>query len=491
MRNIFILFVLCSLFLLSSQGIKKVFSVQAEPGQVLSEEAESEEAESEEAESEEVESEEAESEKAESEEADFEETADESASLDSAEKQEETEATAPCSTPECSTADGQPKDGTAGEVQALSQLSCMKSLPEHCHDIKPKFTICDRTAESWWSPATNTLLACGEGLLLGLVDSIHVVFQVIGGLLDFIFDKDARSEAMDVMSFLVEEMRGPYAGELAKDLLLSPILEEVDELVKCLNYRGRFEYFCEAGIQTYAGIKAVKIGGRLKNSIVDAIDRRKLGAKPKLSVQQKWSERRELMSNFGKKVEAENLSPYQSARLTKRKVRNRLGVSGLTDDQAVLWGRKKLHNIPVNEIVKADIGKIAKTLARLSPKQFKAVIDSPSASLMPAHAIEANIARIPARRIAVLTNIGKVPAGKLKIAQIRQLNDRQIKSIMSQQNVHTLPASQRIAFYQRKTELDIRARTLQRQMDLERRQANQDFRAWDRQRIRRNRAMTE
>ena len=168
------------------------------------------------------------------------------------ESEAQTEAGADCTTPECMGLTG---DQTINEVHQL----CLDSLPEYCKDVKPEFTSCYQDEEKTFSEASvKSAGACIVGGIGGVVDFFVTAWELGGVFRKLLKDSYYRDEALDIMSYIMEQIMASENGmdEVLKEFLLSPVLEEIDEFISCLNYRGRWEYVCEGGIQTYFRCKS-------------------------------------------------------------------------------------------------------------------------------------------------------------------------------------------------------------------------------------------
>ena len=393
----------------------------------------------------------------------------------------ETEAGAFCTGAECLKLSGV----QAGEMQDL----CQHSLPQHCQEIPKKFTICQPDDTGFIGTSGYSLFSCLEGAFTGLADAIHTGIQVIGGAWSFLTSSETRAEAWSVTSFMAEELAGPYGAEILEELFVTPVLEEVDEITQCLNYRGRWEYVCESGVQIFAAVKAVKWGKKLadpkKMNLVQkiALIIRRRANRPKISVQEKIQQRKQLKQLFKsgkkpakKKLSIAELTPYQISLLSKRQIQKHINLSKLTDAQVLHLSTRQLQAVPVQEIAKVNplalegsfsqmnrvgLGKNLKPagsyngLRRLSDKQFQAVMEHPSASAISAESLKVKevISRISPKQIPRLRHLSGVPLGSLSLAQIRTLSRRQIAEF-EQKDLKFISPLKKRAFKRRKQSLD-------------------------------------
>ncbi len=333
----------------------------------------------------------------------------------------ETEAGAGCTTPECL--------GIAGIVGSpdleVAEL-CRSSLPEHCQQIKNiKFTVCYEDQAGLGKSSVISGGYCLLGIWEGLVDVGTGVVKLGKGTYKFAVDEEYREEALNTGSVFFEQFSD---SEKFKALLSGSILAEMDEFVECLNYRGRWEYICEGGIQVIAplyGYKKVKqfIGGRRN--------------KQKLSVREKFEQRKELqelLSGTGY-VDIGKLSSYQLGRLKPKDMR-RMEISNFTDDIGSFLSNRQLHSIPPSKMNKLDIRVNHRTLRRLSDEQFKVAMINGDITSLPFNVIEGNIKRIRSvdvPRLSQLSHISPKAFSQMSAVQIRGMSSRQVNNVTPEQ----------------------------------------------------------
>ena len=146
------------------------------------------------------------------------------------------------------------------EFKKVTQ-TCMNSLPEYCRGISVNLTKCSPTSLEdlpaqyrYESGYSDKAFACFSGVVVGLWDSASFIGNALYSPYGFIMDKQYRDEALNSLSFYAEQMMTDPV-EALNGFFVSPILEEIDEFASCLNWSGRWEYFCEAGVQTLTGLK--------------------------------------------------------------------------------------------------------------------------------------------------------------------------------------------------------------------------------------------
>ena len=213
-------------------------------------------------------------------------------------------------------------------------------------------------------------------------------------------------------------------------------MEDIDEWVECLNYKGRWKYVCEGGIQLIGSIFAWDTFVLLPKWKLQALIGKR-GNKERLSVRQKFKARRDLQTqlNTSGSVDISKLSPYQLGRL-KSKDMTKMNVSRLTDDIASLLSKRQLAAIPLSKIRQMPIANNGRTLSRLSDDQFRAVAATQDMSKMSFDMIEANIKRIRSADIPKLENLDQVSPtvfGQMSAAQIRGMSHRQVNNVTPEQ----------------------------------------------------------
>ena len=333
--------------------------------------------------------------------------------------------------------------GQGKSVAEETSALCFKTLPEQCQKIKnPKLTVCypiiDRSTGSCLKSEpmvkscvqtglASTLKGCFRGILSGLKDSVYVIGKMAVGSYGLLTNEVVRDEAGMAISNLVAEISSSGGDEFLKELILSGLMETLDEFAKCLNFEGRVEYFCEAGVQIgagYAGYRAAKWGVKGTAYRIGNVAN-KVKLTPRQKVLQKRLLKEKLIIERGA-IQANDLTPYQMSQLSRPQIK-RIDFTDFSDDLAAFMSVRQLRAIPVKELKKMDTIQIAGTLGRLSDKQFKAVISKPDINDLPSFVIEQNIKRIPASRIGMLNHINGVYPRKLSVAQIRALSDAQMR----------------------------------------------------------------
>ena len=328
---------------------------------------------------------------------------------------------------------GQEKS-VAEEALAL----CFKTLPEQCQRVKnPKLTVCRESISSgFWAAAgtgiASSLTGCLKGILSGLIDSAHILGKAVIGTWGFLTDEVVRDEAGMAMSNLMEEISSDEGDEFLKELILSGLMEALDEFADCLNFEGRVKYFCEGGVQTTLGVVGFvwtkRKLSKAKYAVTDRIRLMRQGVRLNLTPRQKVKQKQALKEKLRGRstIYADTLTPYQMSQLSRSQIKRRVDFGVFSDDLAAFMSKGQIRAIPVDKLAKTDTVKIAGTLGRLSNKQFRAMISKSDITGLPAFAIEQNIKRIPASRIGMFNNINGVPPNKLSVAQIRALSDAQM-----------------------------------------------------------------
>ena len=205
--------------------------------------------------------------------------------------------------------------------------ACLSSLPKYCEGISTNLTKCapdslailpDKYKHGHGDTYVDEAAACFSGLLVGLWDSVSFIGNALYSPYGFIMDKQYRDEALNSLSFYAEQMMTDPV-ETLNGLLVSPILEEIDEFASCLNWSGRWEYFCEAGVQTLTGFKvfqkAAKVAKKSKKPIpkkpisfkaveASATQRKEAAAKRVAEAAQRVAETRGAPASERKKAEA-------------------------------------------------------------------------------------------------------------------------------------------------------------------------------------------
>ena len=332
----------------------------------------------------------------------------------------ETEAQGGCTTPECS------GFVTATTVEAAEL--CRSTLPAHCQQIKDiKMTACYSDQTDWGQATGYSIWSCLVGIVSGGADLVTGTGKVLSGTYNLAFDEEFREEALNTASFFFEQFSD---SEKFKELLSGPVLEQMDEFVGCLNYRGRWAYICEGGIQIIVpvyGYKTIKrfVGGRRN--------------KQKLSIRQKFEQRKELqelLSGTGY-VDISNLSGYQLGRL-KPKDMARMNISNFTDNIGSFLSNRQLRGIPASKMNNLDIHVNHRTLERLSNDQFRVVMSNRSVKVseLPINVIENNIKRIPAKEISRLFQLDRISPkafSQMSAPQIRNMSYRQVNDVTPEQ----------------------------------------------------------
>lgn len=351
------------------------------------------------------------------------------------ESESQTEAGAGCITPECM---GLAGDQTIDEALQL----CLESLPEYCKDVKKEFTSCYQDEEQTFSEASaKSAGACITGGISGVVDFVNFFVTVyeLGGVFGDLFrDSYYRDEALDIMSYIMEQIMDSEDGidEVLKEFLLSPVLEEIDELISCLNYRGRWEYVCEAGVQTYLGVKAFKVGRAIWRPIKN---RRKfrMGFLDQLATRRKLKKQLKAVRKGKRLLDIRDIGPYGTTILSPKDMKL-IDVRFMTDKMAERMSKRQLQAIPLNQVKDLSARRAGRTFSRLSNKQFKAVIDHDPSKIrdMSMYVVERNLKRIDPVHIPNVNNFNQmVPSafGRMSVEQIRALSRRQLREITPEQ----------------------------------------------------------
>ena len=361
--------------------------------------------------------------------------------------QSETEAGAPCAGEAC-------EEKTSEEKKQIEAL-CLKSLPPLCQEIvkeKPEYTICTGVDDSADELVGYTVLECVKGLGLGGIDSLFRAGQILAAGAKGAFrlgsavvrlDGEYFAEAYNTVSMLVSELADEDGDKKLREMLTSGIHGSIDEFVECLNYRGRWEYFCEGTIQTLAALIGVayvntefwKLQQRVKLMAVGV----KGTPKVKLSSARKVQQREELKQLWlGKSINGGSLSPYQLSLLTPKQISSgKVRFSNFDDKTAIHLNSKQLNSIPNEFLEKANIAGLSNTLPRFSHKKFEVLMNNPSAVNMPHYDILKNIKKIPPDKISTLQNAGQVPIKNFSVQQIRSLSPSQVIE-MSKNNVNDI-----------------------------------------------------
>ena len=342
-----------------------------------------------------------------------------------------TEAQAGCVTSECLSVTS---DQTIDEVRQL----CLDSLPEYCKEVKEEFTSCYKEDKSFSVASVKSAGACIVGGISGVVDFFVTAWELGGVLSDLLKDSYYRDEALDVMSYIMEQIMDSEDGveEVLKEFLLSPALEEIDEFISCLNYKGRWEYVCEGGVQTYLGVKTVKVGRKLWKPIKN---RRKF----KLSFLDQLAGRRKLKRKLkaarkgNKLLDVRELGPYEMSILSPKDMKL-INVRFLTDTMASRMSKRQLQAIPLGQIKDLSARRASRVFSRLSNKQFKAVINNDPSKIrdMAMYVVEKNLKRIDPSYIPNVSNINQmVPSAfsRMSVEQIRALSTRQLREVVPAQ----------------------------------------------------------
>ena len=339
-----------------------------------------------------------------------------------------TEAASGCLTPECLGTG----DNLGSPNVEMAEL-CRSTLPAHCQKIQDiKLTTCYDDQTNWAGVTGSGGIACALGLWQGAVDVGVGTWNIFKGIFNFAVDSEYREEALNTMSHLSEQFSD---SEKVKAFLTDPLLENMDEWVQCLNYKGRWEYVCESGIQL---IGSVWVGFHvLDKGIALPVQklRHLIGGRsaPKLTMAQKYDQRKSLQEKLASgEVDISTLSPYQLSRL-KPKDMSKMNVSGLTDDMADHLSKRQLGAVPLSNIKQMSIDKNSRTLSRLSDDQFQAVMGSgQDISQIPFEIIEGNIKRIRAEDIGKLDQLDQISPkafAQLSADQIRGMSHRQVSHI--------------------------------------------------------------
>ena len=348
-----------------------------------------------------------------------------------------TEASAGCMTPQCLGV-----GGSLGSPDVEIAELCRSTLPPHCQQIKDiKLTTCydDRVEEGALAGipglAGGITGSCALGLWEGAVDVGVGTWNILKGTFNFAVDSEYREEALNTMSYWFEHLSD---SEKIKSLLTDPLLEDIDKWIQCLNYKGRWEYVCEAGIQVVGTLWVIDRGKRIVRFSRDKI-RNVIGGRgtQRLTMAQKYSQRKSLKGKLaGDHVYIDNLSSYQRSLLKPRHMK-KMKVSGLTDEIANSLSRRHLKAIPLSSIRQMPVANNGRTLSRLSDEQFRAVMGSgQDISKMPFEAIEGNIKRIRGTDIGKLDHLDQISPkafGSMSAQQIRGMSHRQVNNVTPEQ----------------------------------------------------------
>ena len=343
-----------------------------------------------------------------------------------------TEAGASCTTPECLNLP------TSQSVEEILDL-CLKSLPQYCKEVKPEFTKCYKNEdESFAFASVKSVGACLAGGIGGVVDFFVTAYELGGAFGDLFEDSYYRDEALDIMSYIMEQIMDSEEGieEVLKEFLLSPALEEIDEFISCLNYKGRWEYVCESGVQIYLGVKAVKVGRAIWRPIKN---RRKfrLSFLDQLKARRKLKKQLKTARKGDRLLDIRDVGPYGMTILSKKDMKF-INVRFMTDKMAERMSRRQLQAIPLNRITDLSARRAGRVFSRLSNRQFKAIIDSDPSKIkdMSMYVVERNLRRIDPRYIANVNNINQMAPsafGRMSAEQIRALSAKQLREITSAQ----------------------------------------------------------
>ena len=399
-----------------------------------------------------------------------------------------TEAQTPCHTPECVAARQKENDAK----KQMTQI-CLQALPQHCQGIPEEYTVCHPSQSTW---DTNTI-GCAMGLVEGLGDVGAFVTSIGKGLYGWFTSSQYREEATNTISFLYEDLE--EAGwDGITEIFKSALVTGYDKFTQCLNVEGRYEYFCEAGIEIYAGYKIARIiGGPRKNwrrlkaagrgvrrgagvvgrgagaigrgagavgrgvgsrmrvmgdriSIVASMGRG-VGAAA-LTATQKVAQKKALREMLGKKgfIDSKDLSGYQLGLLKNSQIRNRVIFSNLADDQAMHLSRNQLQRIPLLEVEKMSSANLGRTLSRMSDKQFQALMNKPdNVKNIPLQALQANLHRVTPVHIPNIpaesfTKVLPATFGRrMTAAKLKALTADQAKAVANGPQYHALNRTQR------------------------------------------------
>ena len=342
-----------------------------------------------------------------------------------------TEAQAGCMTPQCLGT-----DGALGSPDVEIAELCRYTLPEHCQKIKNiKLTTCYDDQTEWGGSTGASVLACGLGLWEGVVDVGVGTWNILKGAFKFTVDSEYREEALNTMSYLSEQFSD---SEKAKAFLTDPLLEDVDEWAQCLNYKGRWEYVCEAGIQVVGTLFVLDKGEQIVRFPFRKV-KELMGGRvtPRLTMRQKYQQRKKLQELLkSSAVNMDKLSVYQLQRLRPKDMR-KVDASTLKSDISDLLSRRHLRAISLPNIRQMPVAGNARTLSRLSDDQFRAVMGSGNdISQMPFEAIEGNIKRIRGADIGKLDNLDQISPkafGLMSANQIRGMSYKQVNNVTPDQ----------------------------------------------------------
>ena len=352
-----------------------------------------------------------------------------------------TEAGVGCTTPECL---GLPANQSLDEIRKL----CVDSLPEYCSEIKKEFTSCYEDDKSFSEGSVASVGACIVGGISGAVDFFVMSWELggaFGGLLKY---EDYREEALDVVSYMMEQIMDSEdnGAKFIQEFLLSPVLEEMDEIISCLNYKGRWEYVCESGVQTYLGVKVFKVGKAIWKPIKNR-RKFKLGFLDQLAAKRKLKKRLKAAKKENKLLDIRELDPYEVTILHKKDM-HLINVRFMTDEIGEQMSKRQLHAIPVEQIKDLSTRRASRVLNRISNKQFKAVIESDPSKIrdMSMYVVGRNLFRIDPSHIPNLSNIRQMsPSGfrGMSVEQIRSLSPRQLREIIPEQRAALRGAKKR------------------------------------------------
>ena len=102
------------------------------------------------------------------------------------------------------------------EVQKL----CMQSLPEYCHNIKPKYTLCTPNIQE--GTTTQYIIedvgqqfgSCAMGVYDGATDLFTGTVDMVKGAGKFVVDSAYRKEALNTMSYMAASVADASASDV-------------------------------------------------------------------------------------------------------------------------------------------------------------------------------------------------------------------------------------------------------------------------------------
>lgn len=168
-----------------------------------------------------------------------------------------------CATSECGEGQGTGVSDSHSTYSDILKI-CLLSLPEHCQHIKPELTACSPEEEdqSWIQKTGLSAGSCLVGVVNGVVDTLwfagQITYKLSHGVYQTLSSEEYREEVFDMASFLMDDLQeAGFQGTIQG--LSEAVLNEKDKFISCLNYRGKFEYLCEAGSQIFTPFAVLSV----------------------------------------------------------------------------------------------------------------------------------------------------------------------------------------------------------------------------------------